>query len=172
MSPPPEPEAPPEPTLPFRAAGEGSPRRLPSKRFSRDRADALGYVTVPAVDDAHREELRRQVKRIRRACDAFELSLLELIPDDESTAPTPTDRAGYRRVMRRLDRGDAACLVTTRVQRVASSAEEWVLLLDLLDELEVRLIVVDDALDTGSASGRDEAWRLAGLEAPLTPGAR
>lgn len=152
------------------APDELHPRRLPSNRFARNRADALGYVSVPAVDDSYRDDLRSQVRRIRRACEAFELSLLELVPDDESTAATPAERPGYRRVMRRLDRGDATCLVTTRVERLSSSAEEWVLLLELLEDLDVRLIVVEDALDTHASGGREEAWALVGRDAPLAPG--
>jgi DNA invertase Pin-like site-specific DNA recombinase len=72
--------------------------------------------------------------------------------------------------MRRLDRGDATCLVTTRVERLSSSAEEWILLLELLEDLDVRLIVVEDALDTGASGGREEAWALVGRDAPLAPG--
>jgi resolvase-like protein len=163
--------SPPAPASGATPAPAGSARRpLPSRRFVRTRADALGYVSVPTVDETHREGLRHQVRRIRRACEAFELSLVALVPDDESTAATPQERPGYQRLMRRLDAGDATCLVTTSVERLASTAEEWLLLLDLLDDLEVRLIVVEDAVDTGAQRGREEAWRLAGVAAPSAPG--
>lgn len=130
---------------------------------------ALGYVSIPAVDDRHREDLRRQVRHIRRACEALELSLVDLIPDTESDDVTASERPGIRRILRRLDRGDATCLVTTTVERVASSADEWAELLGHLEAGEIRLVVVDDALDTGLDGGRDEAWALIGLEAPGTP---
>lgn len=135
---------------------------------SRTRDLALGYVSIPAVDDAHREDLRRQVKHIRRACEALELSLVDLIPDTESDDLTASERPGIRRILRRLARGDASCLVTTTVERLASSAEEWGEMLTRLEEQGVRLVVVDDALDTGLDGGRAEAWALIDREAPGT----
>lgn len=148
------------------------PAELPADPHPRDpsrtRDLALGYVSIPAVDDAHREDLRRQVKHIRRACEALELSLIDLIPDTESDDVTASERPGIRRILRRLDRGDASCLVTTTVERLASSAEEWGQLLTRLDAEGVRLVVVDDALDTGLDGGREDAWALIGQEAPGT----
>lgn len=135
-------------------------------RATRDLA--LGYVSIPAVDDRHREDLRRQVKHIRRACDALELSLVDLVPDTESDDVTASERPGLRRILRRLARGDASCLVTTTVERLASSAEEWGELLERLDADGIRLVIVDDALDTGLDGGRAEAWALIDQKAPGT----
>lgn len=142
------------------------PRTTPARRFVREgEVRGLGYVSVEAVDDSHREDLRRQVTRIRSACDARGILLVEIVPDRESPGPV-WDRPGFDRVVRRLERGDATCLVASDVERLASSAEDWIALLRLLEAGSVRLVVADDDLDTASSAGRDEAWSLIGLTAP------
>jgi DNA invertase Pin-like site-specific DNA recombinase len=120
---------------------------------------------VEAVDDAHRDDLRRQVTAIRRACDARGIELVDIVPDRESSGPV-VDRPGFDRVLRRHERGDATCLVAADVERLAASSEEWLLLLQLLDDDDVRLVVADEGIDTGSDAGRAEAWSLTGRPAP------
>jgi DNA invertase Pin-like site-specific DNA recombinase len=123
---------------------------------------ALGYVS--AVDaDAHGSDLEAQTEQIRAACARHGFESVEVVRDFESHSSSDLERPGLNYAIERLEAGDASCLVVASLERLTRSAAHLGTLIDRLGEREIRLVVLDIALDTGNADGRLAAEALANV---------
>jgi DNA invertase Pin-like site-specific DNA recombinase len=122
---------------------------------------ALGYASVPKDGDAG--QLTAQERAISRIAERFGLELVDVVRDREPKAGKALDRAGLSYLIDRLAAGDATCVVVSSLDRLSRSVAELGDIVQWLEENEVRLIAIDLALDTASASGRSTARALASV---------
>lgn len=122
---------------------------------------ALGYTTFPERKRAVSPESRYQARRIRAACEARGLILHQLVGDVESYSGPDLDRPGLNHALERLAAGEASCLVVAGLDRLSRSAANLGTVIEWLDEVGARLVVIDIDLDTDTDEGRLAARALA-----------
>jgi Resolvase, N terminal domain/Recombinase len=121
---------------------------------------AVGYTTFPDRRRAVSPESRYQARRIRAACDARGIVLHKLVGDVQNYTGPDLDRPGLRHAVELLDQGEVGCLVVTGLDRLSRSAANLGILIERLDEIGARLIVIDIELDTDTDEGRMAARTL------------
>jgi DNA invertase Pin-like site-specific DNA recombinase len=149
-----ETEPPPPAPAPARPDRVAAPRERTAVR-------ALGYASVP--EDGGARQLAAQERAIRRIAQRLGLELVEVVRDREPKSGKALDRAGLSYLIERLATGDATCIVVSRLERLSGSVAELGTIVQWLEKNEVRLVAVDLALDTASASGRSTARALASV---------
>jgi DNA invertase Pin-like site-specific DNA recombinase len=122
---------------------------------------ALGYASVP--EDGGTRQLAAQQRAIQRTAERLGLELVEVVRDREPKTGKALDRAGLSYLIERLAAGDATCIVVSGLERLSRSVAELGTIVQWLEKNEVRLVAVDLALDTASASGRSTARALASV---------
>jgi peptidoglycan hydrolase-like protein with peptidoglycan-binding domain len=140
-------------------------RWSPEPRDGRDGLPALGYVSARAPEAVDGQELRDQMATIDTACGERGLALDEVIADLVQVKDTRSGRPGLQYALQRLEAGEASCLVVVELRRLSGSARELGDIVEWLRRREVRLVAVDDGLDTGTSTGGKAADMLASLGA-------
>jgi DNA invertase Pin-like site-specific DNA recombinase len=121
---------------------------------------AVGYTTFPDRRRAVSPESRYEARRIRAACEARGLVLHKLVGDVQSYTGPDLERPGLRHALELLDQGEAGCLVVTGLDRLSRSAANLGMLIERLEAIGARLIVIDIELDTDTDEGRMAARTL------------
>jgi DNA invertase Pin-like site-specific DNA recombinase len=121
---------------------------------------AVGYTTFPDRRRAVSPESRYQARRIRAACEARAIVLQKLVGDVQNYSGPDLDRPGLRHALELLDQGEVGCLVVTGLDRLSRSAANLGTLIERLEDVGARLIVIDIELDTETAEGRMAARTL------------
>ena len=122
---------------------------------------ALGYTTFPERKRAVSPESRYQARRISIACEARGLVLHQLVGDVQSYSGPDLERPGLTHALDLLARGEASCLVVTGLDRLSRSAANLGTVIEWLDDIGARLVVIDIDLDTHTDEGRVAARALA-----------
>jgi DNA invertase Pin-like site-specific DNA recombinase len=122
---------------------------------------AVGYTTFPERRQTVSPEGRYQARRIALACEARGMVLHRLIGDVRSYRGPDLDRPALNHALELLEMGEASCLVVTGLDRLSRSAANVGTLIDWVDELGARLVVIDIDLDTSTEQGRIAARALA-----------
>jgi DNA invertase Pin-like site-specific DNA recombinase len=145
------------PRLPaFRSSGrEGREGATPT---GKERA--LGYTTFPERRRAVSPESRYQARRIRAICEARGMVLHKLVGDVQSYSGPDLERPGLMHALQLLEAGEVTCLVVTGLDRLSRSAANLGTLVNRLDEIGARLVVIDIDLDTRTEEGRMAARAL------------
>ena len=150
-----------KPTLAKATAGSAV-RSSRGPGVQRKGTAALGYASA-REGEALDGQLRDQITAIDTACGQRGLVLDEVISDIELDNGTGPLRPGLQSALRRLEAGEASCLVVADLGRLSRSSPgdivEWLLRRD------TRLVVVDDGLDTGTTGGGESAYQLLSLYA-------
>jgi DNA invertase Pin-like site-specific DNA recombinase/uncharacterized protein YjeT (DUF2065 family) len=143
-------------------AGYGLParRRRAAGRTVEARERALGYGTFPERKLAVSPESRYQARRIGSACEARGMVLDRLVGDVESYSGPDLQRPGLNHALELLAEGDASCLVVAGLDRLSRSAANLGTVIEWLDEIGARLVVIDIDLDTRTEEGRLAARAL------------
>jgi DNA invertase Pin-like site-specific DNA recombinase len=144
--------------------------RLPafSRGTERDRHErprsgpqrALGYTTFPDRRRAVSPESRYQARRIRAACEVRGMVLHKLVGDVQSYSGPDLERPGLIHAMELLEAGEATALVVAGLDRLSRSAANLGTLIERLDRIGARLVVIDIELDTQTDEGRMAARTL------------
>jgi hypothetical protein len=121
---------------------------------------AVGYTTFRDRRRAVSPESRYQARRIRAACEARGIVLHKLVGDVQSYTGPDLERPGLRHALELLEQGEAGCLVVTGLDRLSRSAAGLGALIERLEEIGARLIVIDIELDTDTDEGRMAARTL------------
>jgi DNA invertase Pin-like site-specific DNA recombinase len=121
---------------------------------------AVGYVSVPLANGAHRGALEAQADAIQRVCEGRGWKLLHLVRDVENGHRKGMDRPGLLYALDRIAQGEASCLVVSELERLSRSAADLGRIVDWLNQRDGRLVAIDLRLDTGSAQGRLTARTL------------
>jgi peptidoglycan hydrolase-like protein with peptidoglycan-binding domain/DNA invertase Pin-like site-specific DNA recombinase len=111
----------------------------------------LGYVSVDRNGSPEGEEIRRQAGSIDALCRSRGWQLLELVRDVNGHS---LDRPGLAYAVKRLEKGEASCLLVSEVTRLGNSASELGQVLESIARTGGRLVAADEGLDTASDAGR------------------
>jgi DNA invertase Pin-like site-specific DNA recombinase len=122
---------------------------------------AVGYTTFPDRRQTVSPEGRYAARRIAAACEARGMILHKLVGDVRSYSGPDLERPALVHALTMLESGEATCLVVTGLDRLSRSAGNLGTVIEWLDELEARLVVIDIDLDTGTEEGRIAARALA-----------
>jgi DNA invertase Pin-like site-specific DNA recombinase len=122
---------------------------------------AVGYTTFPDRRQTVSPEGRYQARRIGAACEARGLVLHKLVGDVRSYSGPDLERPALIHALSLLEAGEASCLVVTGLDRLSRSPGNLGTVIDWVDELGARLVVIDIDLDTGTEQGRVAARALA-----------
>jgi DNA invertase Pin-like site-specific DNA recombinase len=132
-------------------------RRIPHSGRER----AVGYTTFPERRRAVSPESRYQARRISAACEARGMVLHKLVGDVQSYSGPDLERPGLTHALDLLTSGEASCLVVAGLDRLSTSAANLGTVIDWLENLGARLVVIDIDLDTHNEDGRLAARALA-----------
>jgi DNA invertase Pin-like site-specific DNA recombinase len=124
------------------------------------RTRALGYTTFPERKRAVSPEGRYQARRISAACEARGMVLHQLVGDVHSYSGPDLERPGLTHALEMLANGEASCLVVAGLDRLSTSAANLGTVIEWLDDIGARLVVIDIDLDTDSDEGRLAARAL------------
>src|SRR5829696_905456 len=122
---------------------------------------ALGYTTFPERKRAVSPEGRYQARRISAACEARGMVLHQLVGDVQSYSGPDLERPGLTHALDLLANGEASCLVVAGLDRLSTSAANLGTVIEWLDDIGARLVVIDIDLDTETEEGRLAARALA-----------
>jgi peptidoglycan hydrolase-like protein with peptidoglycan-binding domain len=163
-----KPEASASAARPVTAAASRTPIGASSARETSESAPregkepALGYVSV-RNRSANGQDLQKQTAAIHTVCRQRGLLLQRVILDVGQADATLSQRPGMRDALERLASENATCLVVAGLARLDCSTADLRRMIEGLRRREVRLVAVDDGLDTGTRVGRDAADKLAAL---------
>jgi DNA invertase Pin-like site-specific DNA recombinase len=129
------------------------------------RERALGYTTFPERKRAVSPEGRYQARRISAACEARGMVLHQLVGDVQSYSGPDLERPGLTHALDMLANGEASCLVVSGLDRLSTSAANLGTVIEWLDDIAARLVVIDIDLDTETEEGRLAARALARIGA-------
>ncbi len=125
------------------------------------RARVIGYTTFSDRRHAVSPQSRLQARRFESACEARGLELHGLVGDVQSYAGADLERPGLNHALELLAGGEATCLMVAGLDRLSRSAANLGTVVDWLEELGARLVVIDIDLDTDTEEGRLAARALA-----------
>jgi DNA invertase Pin-like site-specific DNA recombinase len=121
---------------------------------------AVGYTTFPDRRQTVSPEGRYQARRIGAACEARGLTLHKLVGDVRTYSGPDLERPALVHALRMLEAGEATCLIVTGLDRLSHSAANVGTLIDWVEDLGARLVVIDIDLDTSTEQGRIAARAL------------
>jgi len=142
-----------------RRAAATSARDLPPVQVGPVRA--VGYTTFPDRRQTVSPEGRYQARRIASACEARGMVLHKLVGDVRSYSGPDLERPALVHALTMLEAGEASCLVVTGLDRLSRSAANLGTVIEWVEELGARLVVLDIDLDTSTEEGRVAARALA-----------
>jgi DNA invertase Pin-like site-specific DNA recombinase len=122
---------------------------------------AVGYTTFPDRRQTVSPEGRYQARRIAAACEARGIALHKLVGDVRSYSGPDLERPALVHALSLLEADEASCLVVTGLDRLSRSAANVGTVIDWVEELGARLVVIDIDLDTSTEQGRVAARALA-----------
>jgi Resolvase, N terminal domain/Recombinase len=122
---------------------------------------AIGYTTFPDRRQTVSPESRYEARRVESACEARGMVLHKLIGDVKSYSGPDLERPALVHALAMLEAGEATCLVVTGLDRLSRSAANLGQVVDWVEELGARLVVIDIDLDTDTEQGRLAARALA-----------
>ena len=129
-------------------ASKGKPAKAPSNL-------ALLYTRVSTQMQAHDGmSLDAQERELRRAAEGAGFTEAELVAEEGRSGKSISGRPALRAALDRLDRGDAAALFVTRVDRLARSTQDFLSIIDRANRNGWRIILLDLNLDTSTYQGR------------------
>jgi DNA invertase Pin-like site-specific DNA recombinase len=133
----------------------------PKEQDMTARMRTLGYASVPGGTALDSPDVEAQVAGIEAGCAELGLNLVSLVRDHEQSRP------GLSQALKRIDAGDASCLIVSDLDRLSRDVGELASVVQRLERGRARLIALDVGLDTATPSGR-LAITPAGAE-PVAP---
>jgi DNA invertase Pin-like site-specific DNA recombinase len=121
----------------------------------------VGYTMFRDRRRAVSPESRYEARRIATACEVRGLVLHKLVGDVQSYSGPDLERPGLNHAFALLAGDQAACLVVTGLDRLSRSAANLGTVIEWLEGMGARLVVIDMDLDTDSEEGRLAARALA-----------
>ena len=98
--------------------------------------------------------LSAQERDMKRAAEAAGFSKFEILREEGKSGKSIAGRPVLRNALERLDRGDAAALFVTRIDRLARSTKDFLSIIDRAHSNGWRIVMLDLNLDTASYQGR------------------
>lgn len=98
--------------------------------------------------------LGAQERELRRAAEAAGFDEIELLKEEGRSGKSIQGRPVLRAALDRLDKGDAAAIFVTRIDRLARSTKDFLSIVDRANSNGWRIVMLDLNLDTASYQGR------------------
>jgi DNA invertase Pin-like site-specific DNA recombinase len=117
---------------------------------------AVGYTRVSTNEQAENGvSLKAQEQRIREYCKAQGWQLIEIVRDDGCSAKD-LKRPGLRRILEEFSqkRRRFQGIVVVKLDRLTRSVRDLVQLTDEAERHQVALVSIQEAVDTGTATGQ------------------
>lgn len=115
---------------------------------------AVGYVRVSTEEQAISGlSLSHQKEKIGGYGKLHDLVISKIISDHGQSGAT-MDRAGLQSILGMVRRREIGAVVVLKLDRLSRSQKHILEMIELLERYQVRLISVQESLDTSSASGR------------------
>jgi site-specific DNA recombinase len=108
----------------------------------------IGYVRVSTAEQSYTQALSQQTQRL------VTYGAEEIVSDIESGRKS--DRPGFNRVLDLIETQGNFILVATRLDRLSRSIITTQKLYDLCDRRNVKIITLDDYVDTSTAAGKTQ----------------
>ncbi|MGH2714803.1 MAG: recombinase family protein [Thermoleophilaceae bacterium] len=142
-----------EPGGPSSISANGS--REPRYPATQNRAVlALGYASERRYTPGDDVELRRQAAAINGFCASRGWQLVGLMRDIRTPGQRRTSRPSLRYALDQLRLGGATCLVVAELTCLSPSVAHLGDVLDAVEHTGARLVSLEPAIDTDTASGR------------------
>lgn len=127
-----------------------------ASKKSKPKADvALLYARVSTqmqVNDGM--SLDAQERDLKRAAEHAGFTEFELLREEGRSGKSIKGRPVLSEALERLDRGDAAAIFVTRIDRLARSTQDFLSIVDRAHNNGWRIVMLDLNLDTASYQGR------------------
>ena len=123
---------------------------------------AVGYVSLPH-GSASEQDLQEQAVAMHAACWERGLSLGRVVRDVGKADAELSERPGLGQALRRLEGKQVSCLVVAGLGRLDCTVPEVGRIIQWLRQRELRLVAVDEGIDTGTQSGAAAADQLTAL---------
>lgn len=98
--------------------------------------------------------LGAQERDLRRAAELAGYTDVELLREEGRSGKSIQGRPVLREALDRLDRGDAAAIFVTRIDRLARSTKDFLSIVDRASTNDWRIVMLDLNLDTSTPHGR------------------
>lgn len=98
--------------------------------------------------------LGAQERDLRRAAELAGFTEMELLREEGRSGKSIQGRPVLRQALDRLDRGDAAAIFVTRIDRLARSTKDFLNIVDRANTNGWRIVMLDLNLDTSTPHGR------------------
>ena len=147
-------------------AAQAEPQRgehAPRPEVAADGVRALGYASIPDSAPDESNQLREQAGRIDSYCEERGWRLLEVVHDKDDGDDKALERPGLLYALDRISRGQAACLVVPRLERLSRSVPDFGRVIEAVRRSGGRLVVMDVGLDTASSQGELAAKTLVSI---------
>lgn len=116
---------------------------------------AVGYLRVSTLEQQqHGLSLDAQRRRIIEAAPAYGYSLSEIFSDSVSGTVAPHKREGLAAALDLLRRGDAACLVVSKLDRLSRRTIDALKLIERADKERWQVVSLSEQLDSATPGGR------------------
>lgn len=123
---------------------------------SKPKSDvALLYARVSTQMQANDGmSLDAQERDLKRAAEHAGFTEFELLREEGRSGKSIKGRPILKAALERLDRGDAAAIFVTRIDRLARSTQDFLTIVDSAHKNGWRIVMLDLNLDTASYQGR------------------
>jgi len=128
---------------------------MASKKAITSKEIALLYARVSTqmqVNDGM--SLGAQERDLKKAAEAAGFTKFEILREEGKSGKSIAGRPVLRDALERLDRGHAAALFVTRLDRLARSTKDFLGIIDRAHSNNWRIVMLDLNLDTASYQGR------------------
>lgn len=98
--------------------------------------------------------LDAQERELRRAAEHAGFTNFELLREEGRSGKSIKGRPILSAALDRLDRGDAAAIFVTRIDRLARSTQDFLSIVDRANKNDWRIVMLDLNLDTSTYQGR------------------
>jgi DNA invertase Pin-like site-specific DNA recombinase/peptidoglycan hydrolase-like protein with peptidoglycan-binding domain len=118
---------------------------------------AIGYVTGGPQGELEESGVRDQMAAIAATCVQRGWDLLEIVRDVEREGVRAPERPGLVHALKRLEAGEAGCLVIYSLPRLSPAVTELGSILKQIGRGGGRFVSLEDQIDTAEPAGRKAA---------------
>ena len=115
---------------------------------------SIGLARISTLGQSNNTSLSFQTKKIQDYCSALDLQLKEIITETESGGKNVDDRTGLSKLKRLVSNGECKTIIVTKVDRLGRSLLQGLLFLKHCEENGVRVICIDNAIDTSQPQSK------------------